>query len=146
MIDERKTLRELLCDPRISRIAPDAIKNMDLSKEEMWNKSLKQLKEEHFGGGIRPGFERLFEAAESGEWYFPLYTDDEIKEDVSKNGPNLVWFPSDDKEAAERPYILLVPGGGFVNVWNLTEGWPVAAQFNRLGYNVFILTYRVDEK
>ena len=25
----------------------------------------------------------------------------------------------------------------------LTEGWPVAAQFNDLGYHVFILTYRV---
>jgi len=31
-----------------------------------------------------------------------------------------------------------------VNVWNLTEGWPVAAQFNRLGYHVFILTYQVS--
>ena len=45
--------------------------------------------------------------------------------------------------ADSRPFILLVPGGGFVNVWNLTEGWPVAAQFNRLGYHVFILTYQV---
>ena len=37
-----------------------------------------------------------------------------------------------------------MPGGGFVNVWNLTEGWPVAYSFNELGYHVVILTYQVD--
>ena len=58
----------------------------------------------------------------------------------------MVWLPSDAPEADERPFILLVPGGGFVNVWNLTEGWPVAAQFNSEGYHVFILTYQVDGK
>jgi len=36
----------------------------------------------------------------------------------------LIRLPSDAPEADERPFILLVPGGGFVNVWNLTEGWP----------------------
>ena len=46
--------------------------------------------------------------------------------------------------ADARPYLLLVPGGGFVNVWNLTEGWPIAEQFNRLGYHVMILTYQVE--
>ena len=30
-----------------------------------------------------------------------------------------------------------------LNVWNLTEGWPIGAQFNRYGYHVFILTYQV---
>ena len=31
-----------------------------------------------------------------------------------------------------------------MNVWNLTEGWPIAEQFNRCGYHAFILTYQVD--
>ena len=62
----------------------------------------------------------------------------------SRRGVSIVWFPSDSSGACEKPFILLVPGGGFVNVWNLTEGWPVAAQFNSLGYHVFILTYQVD--
>ena len=139
-----KTLGEILSDPKISRIAPDAIRKWDLTKEEMWNKTLTQLWEEHFGGGLREGFERLFAAAETGEWYYPLYTAAECAQDAEREGTNLVWFPSSDDKADERPYILLVPGGGFVNVWNLTEGWPVAAQFNRLGYHVFILTYQVD--
>ena len=60
-----------------------------------------------------------------------------------KRGVNFVYFPSDDPTAKERPFILLVPGGGFVSVWNLTEGWPTAQHFNERGYNVFILTYQI---
>ena len=143
MIDERKTLEELLTDPLIAKIAPDAIRYMDLSKEAMWGKSLAQLREEHFGGDLSAGFDRLFRAAGTGEWYYPLYTEEECERNPDRKGVNLVWLPSDEEGADGRPFILLVPGGGFVNVWNLTEGWPVAAQFNRLGYHVFILTYQV---
>lgn len=148
MIDESKTLGELLSDPLIGKIAPDAIRKMDLPKEEMWGKSLIQLRKDCFGGNLAAGFETLFRAARSGEWYYPLYTEAECAEDEGRRGTNLVWLPSAAGDAGERPYILLVPGGGFVNVWNLTEGWPVAAQFNNLGYNVFILTYQVavDDK
>ena len=145
ILDEKKTLGKLLRDPRIAPIASDAITNMDLSKEDMWNKSLAQLREEHFGGNLTAGFQRLFTAAETGSWYYPLYSEEECTEDESRKGVSLVWFPSGDKSAQEKPFILLVPGGGFVNVWNLTEGWPVAAQYNQLGYNVFILTYRVTD-
>ena len=139
-----RTLGEILSDPQISKIAPDAIRKWDLSKEEMWNKTLGQLREEHFGGELREGFDRLFAVAETGDWYYPLYSEAERAEDPERKGVNLVWFPSADAAADGRPFILLVPGGGFVNVWNLTEGWPVANQFNRLGYHVFILTYQVD--
>ena len=144
MTDMTLTLGEILSDPKIRQIAPDAIRAWDLTGEEMWNKTLEQLKKEHFGGNLAAGFDRLFAAAESGEWYYPLYSDAECEAEEARRGVNMVWFPSEEKTADERPYILLVPGGGFVNVWNLTEGWPVAAQFNRLGYHVFILTYQVS--
>ena len=145
MSDERKTLGELLSDPRIARIAPDAIRNRDLSKEEAWGKTPKQLLDEYvFFGDVGRGIGRLYDAADTGDWYYPLYTDAECAEDETCRNVNMVWLPSDDPGADERPFILLVPGGGFVNVWNLTEGWPVAAQFNSEGYHVFVLTYRVD--
>ena len=142
----QKTLGELLSDERIRLIAPDAIRNWDLSKEPMWNKTLEQLKAEHFGGEIGKGLNRLFAASETGEWYYPLYSEAECEAVPARKGTNLVWLPSGETDADDRPFILLVPGGGFVNVWNLTEGWPVAEQFNRLGYHVFILTYQVDGK
>ena len=139
MTEDKKTLGELLSDPRIRKIAPDAIRNRDLSKEEAWNKTPAQLRDEHFFfGDIGRGFRRLFDAADTGDGYYPLYSEAECAEDESRRNVNMVWFPSDAPEADERPFILLVPGGGFVNVWNLTEGWPVAAQFNSEGYHVFI--------
>ena len=141
--DMNRTLGSILQDSAIREIADEAIRKMDLSKEEMWNKTLQQLKEDHFGGNLQAGFDALFAAAESGKWFFPLYGAEEEARDEAKKGTNIVWFPSADPEADRRPWILLVPGGGFVNVWNLTEGWPVAAQFNALGHHVFILTYRV---
>ncbi len=145
MAYEYNVLGDLLSDPRITPIARDAIRNRDLKQEELWNMTLAQLKEEQFfSGEIGEGIRRLYEAADSGDWYFPLYSEEECAEDEARRGVNLVWFPSAVPEADERPYILLVPGGGFVNVWNLTEGWPIAEQFNRCGYHVFILTYQVD--
>ena len=145
MTTENKTLGELLSDPRIRPIAGEAIRNRNLTKEELWNKTLRELKEEHFfTGEIRRGIERLYRAADSGEWYYPLYSESEVAENEERRGVSLVWFPSEDPVADSRPFMLVVPGGGFVNVWNLTEGWPIAEQFNRLGYHAFILTYQVD--
>ncbi len=142
---ENQTLGGLLSDPRIALIAPDAIRRLDITAEPAWNKTLAEIRDEHiFSGDLCAGFARLFRAAETGDWYYPLYTEDECTQSPARKGTNLLWLPSDDPAANDRPYIFLVPGGGFVNVWSLTEGWPVAAQFNRLGYHVMILTYQVD--
>ena len=142
---ENMTLGALLGDARIAPVAADAIRKRDLSAEPLWNCTLEQLKTEHFfTGEIARGIERLYRAADTGAWYYPLYSAAERAEDPARDGVSVVWFPSDVPGADARPYLLLVPGGGFVNVWNLTEGWPIAEQFNRLGYHVFILTYQVE--
>jgi Esterase/lipase len=108
-------------------------------------KDLDQLRKEHiFTSDIGRGLNRLYRAADAGDWYYPLYSEAECAEDAARKGVSLVKMLSDDPKADERPFILLVPGGGFVNVWNLTEGWPIAAQFNDLGYHTFILTYQVE--
>lgn len=142
MFSER-TLKSLLEDPAIAEIAPDAIKKWDLSNEEYYEWTLKKIADDMGWRNLERGFTRLFEIASRGQYYYKLYSDEECRKDPDKKGVNLVHFPSDDKEADNRPYIFLVPGGGFVNVWNLTEGWPIARIFNELGYHVFILTYRV---
>lgn len=144
---EFNTLGDLLSNPKIRPVAQDAIRRRNLKEEEMWNMTLSQLKEEHFfSGEISNGIRRLYEAADSGDWYYPLYSEKECDEDEARRGVSLVWFPSADPEADNRPFMLVVPGGGFVNVWNLTEGWPIAEQFNRCGYHAFILTYQVGEE
>ena len=144
MAYDSSTLGSLLSAPEISLIAKDAVRNRDLSRESLWNKTLRQLRDERiFTGDIGLGIERLDRAAKAEDWFYPLYSEAECAEDSARRGVSLTRFPSDAPEADERPYILVEPGGGFVNVWNLTEGWPIAAHFNRLGYHVFILTYQV---
>ncbi|MBR5379425.1 MAG: alpha/beta hydrolase [Clostridia bacterium] len=143
MIRSGSTLGELLSDARIAPVAKGAIRGRDLKGEDVWSMPLARLREGYFASDLEAGFERLFKASEDGNWYYPLYSPEECEKDASLEGANLVFFPSDDPKAQERPFILLVPGGGFVHVWNLTEGWPVAARFNRLGYHVLILTYQV---
>ncbi len=138
-----KTLGQLLEDPRIAPIAPEAISKWDLPKEEFYRWTLREIADRMGWRNLESGFIRLFEAADRGEYYYKLYTEEERKADSAKESANIVHFPSSDSAADGRPFILLVPGGGFVNVWNLTEGWPVARIFNELGYHVFILTYRV---
>ncbi len=145
MAYEHETLGALLGRACIAPVAGDAIRGRDLRAEPLWDMTLSQLREEHiFSGEIGEGFSRLFRAAETGDWHFPLYSEEECAADGARRGVSLVWFPSDDPGADGRPFILVVPGGGFVNVWNLTEGWPIAAQFNRLGCHAFILTYQVE--
>ena len=138
-----RTLGSILEDPLIADIAPDAISKWDLSKEEYYHWTLREIADKMGWRTLERGFTRLFKAAAGGAYYYKLYTEEERKSDPAKENVNLVWFPSDQAEADRRPFILLVPGGGFVNVWNLTEGWPVAQCFNELGYHVLILTYRV---
>lgn len=115
---ESKTLGELLDDPRISLIASDAIKNRDLRKEDTWNKTLLQLKEDGIRGDIALGLDRLYAAAETGDWYYPLYSEIEIAEDESRRRVNLVRFSSNISDAdpllctAERNAVLQRLGAG----------------------------------
>ena len=100
MTYENCTLGSLLIVPEISRIAKDAIRNRDLSQEDLWNKTLKQLREEHiFSGNISQGIDRLYKAARTGDWYYSLYSGEECEEDKARKGISLVWFPSDDPKA-----------------------------------------------
>lgn len=138
-----KTMKMLLEDPLIADIAPDAISKWDLSKEEFYGWTLQEMADKKGWGNLERGFTRLFKAAEGGAYYFKLYPEEKWAQAPAKESANIVYFPSEDAAADSRPFVFLVPGGGFVNVWSLTEGWPVAQHFNERGYHVFILTYQV---
>ena len=144
MFTEDMTLRQVLACGEIAPIAACAIKNRDLGELKELDTSMKALSERHFLGDAVRGFKRLFRAAESGDWLYPLYDEAERAADPDKENTHLLWLPSDDPAADDRPYILIVPGGGFVHVWNINEGWPIGDHMNAAGYHAFVLTYRVD--
>lgn len=45
-----------------------------------------------------------------------------------------------------KPFVLVLPGGAYGDVCNFTEGFPVAARLNELGYNAFVGQYRIGKK
>ena len=139
-----QTLKQILNNPLIADIASDAIRGWDLAGEEYSDWTLQEIADKMGWRSLERGFTRLFRAAAEGRYYYRLYSDEECADVPSRKGTNIVWFRSDDAKANSRPFILLVPGGGFVNVWNLTEGWPVADHFNQKGYHVSILTYQIE--
>lgn len=86
------------------------------------------------------GLQRLNELGESGirpvYLYGPPYADKRM-EDV-----NIIPFPAEGGE--KKPYAIVIPGGSFITTFSLTEGFPIAAKLNELGYSAFVLSYQID--
>ena len=62
---------------------------------------------------------------------------------VLENGVNLYAFPHD---GIKDKYVLVCPGGGYTSCELQTEGFPIAAELNKLGYTAFVLEYRTGKK
>lgn len=86
------------------------------------------------------GLKRLNEIGESGirpiALYKPPYADKRM-EDVT-----LIPFPAEGGE--KRPYAIVIPGGSFITTFAVTEGFPIAAKLNEMGYTAFVLSYQID--
>lgn len=85
------------------------------------------------------GLKNLQAAFRTGKVVYSVYSDQEIKQNGELEDVKLFYFPGD----ADKPFLLLCPGGAYQAVCSLTEGFPLAARANRLGYTAFVLNYRV---
>ena len=45
-----------------------------------------------------------------------------------------------------RPFVLVLPGGGYGDVCSIVEGFPIAVRLNELGYNAFVGQYSVGKE
>ncbi len=70
---------------------------------------------------------------------YDLYTPDEIQADATKEQAKLLFFPGEP----DKPFVVVLPGGGYQMVAVLDEGIQDALEFNRLGYSAAVLIYRV---
>ncbi len=85
------------------------------------------------------GFNRLLKILQSGEKaVFPLSETDE-----KGKAAMLFRFPAPKKKS--RRFGLVLAGGGYRFVCSASEGFPVAARLNELGYDAFVLNYRCGE-
>ncbi len=93
--------------------------------------------------GMEIGLLLLADTAKAGEEFmYRLYSDEEARDDKQKKDVVLFRFPVKKK----TPYIVVCAGGGYEAVCSHAEGFPTAARFVELGYNVFVLNYRVGGK
>lgn len=89
------------------------------------------------------GLNRFIEASESGRYnVFNVYSDSELKRDKTKKNMNLIFFEG----KKDAPYFVVCPGGAYMKVCSIFEGYPVAAKLNSYGYNAFVLNYRAGIK
>ena len=58
--------------------------------------------------------------------------------------PHLVHHPLPGDRTG-KPCILICPGGGYTNLAAIHEGKDVAAFFNSMGYEAFVLMYRLND-
>jgi len=75
----------------------------------------------------------------------PMTPQEERRRDPSKRCVNIMHFPG-GKGSDKKPWIIICSGGGYQEVCNVAEGFPVAKQFTAKGYTTFVLTYRVGRK
>ena len=96
--------------------------------------------------GFEAGLRRMRELApRGGELHLPVYPEEERLAQWDKDTVRLEVFPA-DTEGEPRPYVLILPGGGFNRQWGFIEGQAVAARANELGYPAFVLYYRVKQE
>ena len=143
LLTTQMSLPELMAVSKLAPVKDQFVTKMDFSRfgdmsmdeigaQEGWNVK-------SFVGGMNAILQQSTEA----HWFERGYSAKEIAECPAKANVNLVYLESYVPGADDRPYALIVPGGGYFNVWNMSEGWPIAAHLNRLGYHAFVLNYRV---
>lgn len=64
-------------------------------------------------------------------------------DELAKREVNLIRLKPEELDYT-KPTVVLISGGGFTTVRNVAESLPTAEHFVNSGYQVFILTYRVN--
>ena len=141
MITSNTTYQEVLTLPEFSAFPWFILANCNLPDN---NWSLKEM-QDHFydwmAESIAYGLNRLLELIHQGiPVVQDIYTAEEKAVSSDKERTKLFYFPA----KANAPYVIICPGGAYNALCNLKEGFPVATRFNELGYNAFVLNYRLN--
>jgi acetyl esterase/lipase len=85
---------------------------------------------------------RLIDDAGQGRpIFFDIYTETERREQSAKAHTGLFFY----RGQPGAPFAIIAPGGGFVYVGSVHEGFPYAAEISKAGFNAFVLKYRAGQ-
>lgn len=71
--------------------------------------------------------------------FYDFYTDGQKQDDPGKQNTGLFFYRGDPN----APFAIICPGGGFSYVGSLHEGFPLASEISKKGYNAFVIRYRI---
>ena len=74
--------------------------------------------------------------------FYDFYTEQQKREEPTKESTGIFFF----KGKPGAPFAILCPGGGFAYAGSLHEGFPLAMELSKKGYNAFVLKYRVGSQ
>lgn len=107
-----------------------------------WNNQLKNYGFETVG--FVPALHRMEELAAGGKnFVYHIYDEETRLSQWDKEKAVLLHFPGPEEN---KPYAIVIPGGGFNRQWGLIEGMAIAAELNSLGYTAFVLYYRTKQE
>ena len=144
-ITKDMTMEQVQKIPALQKIAPYFVAGGENSLEKNKTVPMKDWEKMKAGLGdsMIDGLNRLLEVAEAGECMYSVYSEKECEENPAKKDVNLIHF-APEETTEEKPYVLICAGGAFITVWSVSEGYPVAAKLNKMGFHAFVLTYRTN--
>jgi len=74
--------------------------------------------------------------------FYNFYNDEQMKQDQGKSNTCLFFF----RGKPGAPFAIVCPGGGFSYVGSLHEGFPLAQRISELGFNAFVIRYRIGSE
>jgi acetyl esterase/lipase len=74
--------------------------------------------------------------------FYDLYTEQQKQKDPTKEPTGLFFF----RGKPGAPFAIVCPGGGFAYVGSLHEGFPLALEISKKGYNAFVIRYRIGSE
>lgn len=73
--------------------------------------------------------------------FYDFYTDGQKQDAPTRESTGLFFY----RGRPGAPFAIIAPGGGFSYVGSVHEGFPYADVLSGLGYNAFVLKYRVGQ-
>ena len=74
--------------------------------------------------------------------FYDFCTDEQKSQDPGKRFTGLFFFRS----SPGAPFAIVCPGGGFSYIGSLHEGFPLALEISKKGYNAFVIRYRIGNE
>jgi acetyl esterase/lipase len=82
----------------------------------------------------------MIDEVDSGKTiFYDFYNTQQKRSDPTKENAGIFFF----RGKPGSPFVIICPGGGFSYVGSLHEGFPIAHSLAQLGYNAFVIRYRI---